>query len=54
MIQETEINANITRFANDSVKKNIPIGSRLTRCVNKRNVFQFILGLNESPYLHTN
>ena len=54
MIQETERYSNITVFANDLVNNNIRIGSRLTRCLNNRNGFRFLIGLNEAPYLDTN
>ena len=54
IIQETGRYANMTGFANDLVKKNVPIGSGLTRCVDKRNGFEFLLGLHEAPYLDTN
>ena len=54
MIQETGRFANMTGFANDLVKNNVPIGSGLTKCVNKATGYEFLLGLHESPYLETN
>eukprot|EP00957_Ditylum_brightwellii_P068560 5205284-Ditylum_brightwellii.AAC.1 len=54
MIEESGRFANMTGFANDLVKNNAPIGSDLTQCVNKSNGFQFILGLDEAPYLEKN
>ena len=42
--------ANMTGFSNDLVKKNLPIGSGLTKCVTDTG-FEFLLGLHESPYL---
>jgi hypothetical protein len=54
MIEETGRFANMTDFANDLVKNNVPIGSGLTRCVNKSNGFKFLLGLHEAPYLENN
>eukprot|EP00957_Ditylum_brightwellii_P205199 15342769-Ditylum_brightwellii.AAC.1 len=54
MIEELGHKANMTGFANDLVKNNIPIGSGLTKCVNKATGFQFLLGLHEAPYLEDN
>eukprot|EP00957_Ditylum_brightwellii_P175907 13394855-Ditylum_brightwellii.AAC.1 len=44
----------MTGFANNLVKENVPIGSGLTRCVDKRHGYEFLLGLHEAPYLKTN
>eukprot|EP00957_Ditylum_brightwellii_P059639 4527127-Ditylum_brightwellii.AAC.1 len=54
MIEETEHFANMTGFANDLVKNNVPIGSGLTKCVDERNGLEFLLGLHEAPYLESN
>eukprot|EP00957_Ditylum_brightwellii_P027810 2102894-Ditylum_brightwellii.AAC.1 len=54
MIEESGRFANMTGFANDLVKNNVPIGSGLTCCANKSNGFQFLLGLHEAPYLENN
>ena len=54
MIEETGRFANMTGFANDLVKNDVPIGSGLTKCVDKKNGFEFLLGLHESPYLENN
>ena len=54
MIQETGRYANMTGFANDLVKNDVPIGSGLTKCVDERNGFEFLLGLHEAPYLGNN
>eukprot|EP00957_Ditylum_brightwellii_P054558 4133815-Ditylum_brightwellii.AAC.1 len=37
IIEETGRFANMTGSANDLVENNVPIGSGLTRCVNKSN-----------------
>ena len=44
----------MTGFANDLVKETVPIGSGLTRCVDKKHGYEFLLGLHEAPYLETN
>eukprot|EP00957_Ditylum_brightwellii_P101186 7711119-Ditylum_brightwellii.AAC.1 len=54
MIEESGRKANMTGFANDLVKNSIPIGSGLTKCVNKATNFQFLLGMHEAPYLENN
>eukprot|EP00957_Ditylum_brightwellii_P172087 13101088-Ditylum_brightwellii.AAC.2 len=54
MIEESGTFTNMTGFANDLMKNNVPIGSGLTCCVNKSNGFQFLLGLHEAPYLENN
>eukprot|EP00957_Ditylum_brightwellii_P092559 7048607-Ditylum_brightwellii.AAC.1 len=54
MIEETGRYANMTGFANDLLKNNVPIGSGPTRCVNKSNGFKFLSGLHEAPYLENN
>ena len=54
MIQETGRYTNMTGFANDLVKNDVPIGSGLTKCVDKRNGLEFLLGLHEAPYLGNN
>ena len=54
MIEETGRHANMTGFANDLVKNNVPIGSGLTRCVDQKSGFTFLLGLHEAPYLDNN
>eukprot|EP00957_Ditylum_brightwellii_P007555 571712-Ditylum_brightwellii.AAC.1 len=54
MIEERGLFANMTGFANDLVKNNVPIGSGLTHCANKSTDFQFLLGLHEAPYLENN
>eukprot|EP00957_Ditylum_brightwellii_P067867 5151669-Ditylum_brightwellii.AAC.1 len=41
-------------FANDLIKNNVPIGSGLTRYVDKCYGFVFLLGLHEAPYLDSN
>ena len=52
-IQDTGHFANMTGFANDLVKKDVPIGSGLTKCVNQYG-FKFLLGMHEAPYLKNN
>eukprot|EP00957_Ditylum_brightwellii_P065924 4999584-Ditylum_brightwellii.AAC.1 len=54
MIEEPGRFANMTAFANDLVKNNVPIGSGLTHCINKLNSFQFFLELHEALYLENN
>jgi len=54
MIEKSGRLANMTGFANDLVKNDVPIGSGLTRCINKATGFQFLLGLHEAPYLDNN
>eukprot|EP00957_Ditylum_brightwellii_P090273 6874836-Ditylum_brightwellii.AAC.1 len=54
MIQETGRFTNMMGFANDLVKNNVPIGSGLTKYVDERNGFEFLLGLHEAPYLESN
>eukprot|EP00957_Ditylum_brightwellii_P191233 14561283-Ditylum_brightwellii.AAC.1 len=54
LIEETGRHANMTGFANDLVKENVPIGSGLIRCVDKRHGYEFLLGLHKVPYLETN
>jgi len=44
----------MTGFVNDLVKKNVPIGSGVTYCVDKTTGFAFLLGLHEVPYLENN
>eukprot|EP00957_Ditylum_brightwellii_P110240 8408328-Ditylum_brightwellii.AAC.1 len=39
MIEDSGRKANMTGFANDLVKKDVPIGSGLTKCVDKRHGF---------------
>ena len=45
--------ADMTGFANDIVKRDVPIGSGVTKCVTD-NGMEFLLGLHESPYLKHN
>lgn len=46
--------ADMSGFANDLVKNDVPIGSGLTKCVDNNTGFEFLLGLHESPYLEEN
>eukprot|EP00957_Ditylum_brightwellii_P119239 9096453-Ditylum_brightwellii.AAC.1 len=54
MFEVTGRFANMTGFANDLVKKNVPIGSGLTKCVDERNGLEFLLDLHKAPYLESN
>ena len=54
LIEEAGHHADMTGFANDLVKENVPIGSGLTKCTDKRHGYEFLLGLHEAPYLETN
>eukprot|EP00957_Ditylum_brightwellii_P141981 10816714-Ditylum_brightwellii.AAC.1 len=54
MIEETGRFANMTGFANNLVKNNVPIRSGLTKCVDERNRLEFLLGLHKAPYLESN
>ena len=54
MIEDSVRRVDMTGFANDPQKKNILIGSGLTRCIDKNNGFEFLLGLHEAPYLANN
>ena len=54
LIQESGRLADMTGFSNNLVKRNVPIGSGLTRCVDVTNGFEFLLGLCEAPYLVKN
>eukprot|EP00957_Ditylum_brightwellii_P185519 14124772-Ditylum_brightwellii.AAC.1 len=54
MIEETGRFANMTGFANNLVKNNVPIGSGLMKCVDERNRLEILLGLHEAPYLESN
>ena len=54
MIAKSGRLANMTSFANDLVKNDVPIRSGLTRCINKATGFQFLFGLHEAPYLDNN
>ena len=54
MLEETGRYANMTGFANDLIKNNAPIGSGVTKFVDKQHGFEFLLGLHEAPYLEIN
>ena len=54
LVKTTGRYADMTGFANNLVKKNVPIGSGLTKCIDKMTGFEFLLGLHESPYLENN
>eukprot|EP00957_Ditylum_brightwellii_P002296 177000-Ditylum_brightwellii.AAC.1 len=54
MIKELGSKGNMTGFADDLVKNNIPTGSGLTKGVNKATGFQFLLGLHEAQCLKNN
>eukprot|EP00957_Ditylum_brightwellii_P166045 12642184-Ditylum_brightwellii.AAC.1 len=54
MIEKSGQLANMTGFANDLVKNDVPIRSGLTRCINKATGVQFLLGLHEASYLDNN
>ncbi len=46
--------ADMTDFLNDLIKRNVHIGSGLTKCVDPETGLEFLLGLHESPYLENN
>eukprot|EP00957_Ditylum_brightwellii_P024697 1865846-Ditylum_brightwellii.AAC.1 len=54
MVEESGRFTNMTDFANDLVKNNIPIESGLTHCINKANGVQFFLGCTKHLALRTN
>ena len=54
MIQDTGRRTDMTGFANDLKRNNIPIGSGLIRCIDKHNGFEFLLGLHKALYLQNN
>ena len=50
----TERRAEMSGFANGMNRSDVPIGSGLTKCVDKKSGYQFLLGLHESPHLPNN
>ena len=44
----------MTGFWNDLVKRNVPIGSGLTKCVDLESGLEFLLGLHKALYLENN
>ena len=48
MIKDTGRRVDMTDFANDLKKNNIPIGSGLTRYIDKHKGFKCIIGLHEA------
>ena len=46
--------AEMTGFANDLTKANVPIGSGLTKCTHKGTGLQYLMGFHEAPYLENN
>ena len=51
---DTKWRANMTGFANNLKKEDIPIGSGLTKITIPHTGFQCLLGLHEAPYLPNN
>ncbi len=46
--------ADMMGFLNDLVKRNVTIGSGLTKCIDPESGLEFLLGLHKAPYLENN